>query len=217
MAQDVSPTMGFSNFPFLMGQENDADVAQVGGRIIRLTAGGTLLTGDAVYLSAALTVNKSATAANAKYRMGIIVGGASFSQAREVATDANLMGKTAATVGQVVYVLISGIYWVLAQGTINLHDQIKLSGTTSGAVVAGAVLSAGTLTGAPDKGTLAITSGAVAVTSAAANGASDITGAPGIGTLAQVAPAGDSNNSNLGIMLENATDGQYKRALIYLA
>lgn len=206
----MNPTQGVSNFPWVTGSDDDLSNSTPGGRVVRLKAGGTLVIGDAVYMSGDLTVNKAAaSAAQQKLRIGIIVGGQSFNSDGEVATDSNLFGQTAATVNQWVLVCFHGVTYVKVAAAIAVGRSLVLDTATAGRVKEVTNLSAGNSTlaiggspaigtlavsgapgigtlavsGAPALGTLEIGAGATPVTSTAANGAI-ITGAPALGTLA---------------------------------
>lgn len=88
----------------IRGAADENTVNAVGGIVHLFTASGTLLVGDAVYLSAAGTVAKSATAANYAGFVGFVVGG----DANGDAVDSPV-GTTAATDTQRVMVQISGV------------------------------------------------------------------------------------------------------------
>lgn len=237
----MNPTQGVSNFPWIIGQDDDASNATLGGRVIRMKAAATLLIYDAVYISGDLAVNK-ATNQKAK-RIGIVVGGESFGKVGEIATDSASGGATAATVNQWVYVCILGITYVKVAAAIAVGLPLVLDSVTAGRVKAGALITGtgGVLTGvpgigslavggAPGLGSLAIGAGGTPVVSTAANGAI-ITGAPSIGTLvvtgapdagtlavSAAGTAGDSNTAIIGMLVEaSANANEYKRALIYLA
>lgn len=157
-----------TNFPWIILDDMvDGGTPQFahGGIILKLKAGATLLIGDAVYISAAFTVNKSTSSANGLLRCGVVVGGvqrAVESTTLEVRQKVADVGTTAALVNQDVLVCINGICLVKADGAITAGTQIKPSTSTAGQVTPTIALS--------------IATGAVAVTSVAANGASDIAG-----------------------------------------
>lgn len=164
-----------SNLPWHLMNDmlgEDAGAFGVGGLVFVATAAAALNIGDAVYLSAAFTVNKSTVAANGLLRCGIVVGGAPRS-----VTDGTLevlqridaivspygdVGQQAAATNDRVLVCFAGICYAIADGAITAGAQIKPSVTTAGRVTAASAT--------------AIAAGATAVTSVAANGASDITG-----------------------------------------
>lgn len=98
-----------TSFSYLLihNSVNDA-IGSVGGLVRRFTASGTLLVGDAVYLSAANTVAKSATAANYVGFVGFVVGGSSLSASIDVDPTVAI-GTTAALTATEVYVQTDGI------------------------------------------------------------------------------------------------------------
>ena len=98
----MQPT-GFS-FVNIRGAADEITSNAIGGIVHAFTASGTLLVGDAVYLSAANIVAKSATAANYAGFVGFVAGGDSTGD-----IIGSPVGTTAATDGQLVLVQISGI------------------------------------------------------------------------------------------------------------
>lgn len=141
---------------------------QVGGETRTYLAGGTLLVGDVVYLSANNTVNKSATASNHEKVVGVVVGGRSTNML--LALDSADVGTTAAAVNRPVIVLRQGRAWVMldtvtATDTIHAGDRIKPSTGIAGRVRPATA----TITATGAAGT--IPAGATPVTSTAANGA----------------------------------------------
>jgi hypothetical protein len=99
---NTTPT-GFS-WVNVRGASDELTANAVGGIVHVFTASGTLLVGDAVYLSGVGTVAKSTTAANYAGFVGFVVGGDSASLGSNPA-----LGATAATDGQKVLVQISGV------------------------------------------------------------------------------------------------------------
>src|SRR4051812_47277038 len=81
-----------------------------GGIVEFFTAGAALNIGDAVYISAASTVNKSLTAGNQGKPAGIVVGG--DLTAGECADDPADVGSAAASNGGYAIVLMSGKCYV---------------------------------------------------------------------------------------------------------
>lgn len=125
---------------------NNRGVASPGGLIYVFTAAATLLTGDVVYISAANTVAKSATAANLAGFAGVVVGGRATGY-RPI-TESGRTGITAALVGQEVFVQRSGIVRVVADGVVTVGTTFSVIGaTTSGRVIAG--ITAGLMVGVP--------------------------------------------------------------------
>lgn len=133
-----------TKFPFIMAGTQD-DIAlspAVGGTVLPFTAAATLLIGDVVYLSAANTVNKSATAATVGAAfMGVVVGGDTFDRMGQVQSDdinqTTLVGQTAATVGQRVLVQIAGVANVVAGASAPSAGNQVIGGATAGTVIAG--------------------------------------------------------------------------------
>jgi hypothetical protein len=107
-----------TNFLNINLSQIDTEVGGVGGIVIRVLAGATLLLGDVVYYSAADTVNKSATNANYAGFAGVVVGGQTYDPAGTVMDTSTEVGGTAATVGQWVLVQINGIAFIKSDGAI---------------------------------------------------------------------------------------------------
>lgn len=107
-----------------------------GGAVVEATASGALLIGDAVLISAADTVLKTATGTNHKNRLGIVVGGqATFGR---VLTGSDAVGFPAAASGEFVLVQISGIAWAVADAAIAaIMTKLRLGTTTAGRVLGG--------------------------------------------------------------------------------
>src|SRR5690606_17057358 len=98
------------------------------GIIIPMLAGAALVIGDAVFVSAANTVNKSGTAANYLGFAGIVVGGTKTGGSAFIGSDA--IGKPAAASGEVVLVQISGSAWVLASAVVAAGAYVIPSATS---------------------------------------------------------------------------------------
>lgn len=113
----------------------------VGGTVHRFSSGGTLLVGDAVFVSGVNAVNKSATVGDYANFVGFVVAGESNAWRTEDA-----VGTTAATSGQGVLVQISGIARAIVgatgftAGTTNV--AVAPSGATAGRVIPSAALDA---------------------------------------------------------------------------
>lgn len=109
-----------TSFSNLLTEKANGETASVGGRVIRLLAGATLLIGDVVYVStaAAETALKSTTNANYAGFAGVVVGGASFNSLGYINDDSSIVGQTAATSGEWVLVQIDGIAYVKSDGAI---------------------------------------------------------------------------------------------------
>lgn len=119
--------------------EIGATAPALGGRIeVFLAPTAILLVGDAVFISAANTVNKSIVAGDQVKRCGIVVGGDSTGMA--VTTDpVNDVGKSAcsAAAGQRVLVCVSGVAYGIADAAIAAAGtQLKLGATTAGRLAA---------------------------------------------------------------------------------
>lgn len=164
-----SQTYPIASKGFEVIRENDDDAnvgVGVGGTVLVLTAGAALKIGEAVYLSADKTVNKSATTSNHQEAFGVVVGGENTDLhalgGEDLAAQVDVL--VAADSGEKVLVLVSGVYLVIADGAIGRGAPIALSASTAGRVRAGAAIAVAA-TG------LTIAAGATPVTSSAANGA----------------------------------------------
>ena len=130
----------------LRGSSNEAVDNAVGGIVHVFSAGGTLLVGDAVRISAADTVNKSTTVGDYATFVGFVVGGVSNS----FRTD-DAVGTTAATSGQDVAVQISGVARAIVgatgftAGTTNI--AAAPSAATAGRIIPTAALDATIIAG----------------------------------------------------------------------
>lgn len=118
----------------IRGSADENTPNPAGGIVHLFTAGATLLVGDAVFLSAANTVNKSTTAASYVSFVGFVVGGDSNGDRVDDA-----VGVTAATVGQAVMVQISGIARAIAGAgiTAGTSTNVVPSAAVAGRVIAG--------------------------------------------------------------------------------
>jgi hypothetical protein len=128
--------MRATTFPWLSNNaaRQDKTPAPIGGIVELFTAGAALLTGDAVFLSAPATVNKSGTQTNYAGFVGIVVGGA--------LTNDNIVDRTgvpAANTGQRVHVQIFGIANAVAGGAITAGTTFTVipDTATAGRVIAG--------------------------------------------------------------------------------
>jgi hypothetical protein len=125
-----------TRLPYVNNSNSYAN-AEVGGTVKRFKAGGTLLIGDAVYLSAEDTVNKATGVAggNRRVSVGVVVGGQSYQKAGgsdRVAVASTETGATAATSNQWVLVQISGIAWAVADAAVTVNTMVALGATTAG-------------------------------------------------------------------------------------
>ena len=128
------------------GSSDELTNNAVGGIVARFSAGGTLLVGDAVRISAVGTVNTSVTVGDYATFVGFVVGG----QSNNFRTD-DAVGTTAATSGQGVMVQISGIARAIVgatgftAGTTNI--VVSPSAATAGRVIPSAALDATIIAG----------------------------------------------------------------------
>lgn len=135
-------------FSFVNARGNSDELTDnaVGGIVHRFSAGGTLLVGDAVRISAVGAVNKSATVGDYATFVGFVVSGESNSFRVDDA-----VGTTAATVGQGVMVQISGVARAIVgatgftAGTTNV--AVAPSAATAGRVIPSAALDATIIAG----------------------------------------------------------------------
>jgi hypothetical protein len=135
-----------TTFPWLSNNATRQDKAPgaIGGIVELFTAAAALNTGDAVFFSAANTVNKSVTQANYAGFVGIVVGGA--------LTNDNMVdrpGVPAANANQRVFVQVFGIANVVAGGAITVGTNFSVipDTATAGRVIAGTT--AGQIVGKP--------------------------------------------------------------------
>lgn len=94
---------------------------QVGGETRTYLAGGTLLVGDVVSLTASNTVTKTTTAADHEKVVGVVVGGRSTGMRAKL--DSADLGTTAAVVNRPVLVLRQGRTWV-RMDTVTATDTL---------------------------------------------------------------------------------------------
>lgn len=125
MLNESSPT-GYGSLK-LSAEEGSA---KAGGIVVEMTASGALNVGDAVQVSAADTVLKTATTTNHKNRMGIVVGGNKTGM--RAMADVGGVGYPAAASGEQVLVQISGIAWGVADEAIPIMAKLKLGEATAG-------------------------------------------------------------------------------------
>jgi hypothetical protein len=131
-----------TNLPFvlysnLLGEDKGAFA--IGGACFILTAGATLLVGDAVFMSAAFTVNKGTAAGNRVLAVGIVAGGVPRTQESatlEVIERLNDVGLQAGILNDPVVVMCNGFCYAVADGVIAVGAKITLSTGTAGQVTA---------------------------------------------------------------------------------
>lgn len=134
------------SFANLRGSSDELTNNAVGGIVHRFSAGGTLLVGDAVRISAVGTVNTSTTVGDYATFVGFVVGG----ESNGFRVD-DAVGTTAATSGQGVMVQISGVARAIVgatgftAGTTNV--AVAPSAATSGRVIPTAAIDAALVAG----------------------------------------------------------------------
>lgn len=136
---DYQPAL--HGYIYMGEQENDSDTP--GGLVHAMLAGGTLLIGDVVRLSAAFTANKTAVAADYVNFVGVVVGGTRTDF--RVLQEDSAIGLQAAAVGEVVLVGYFGKFKVVADAAVAAGARLQQGAVTAGrvddpAVVAGQVL-----------------------------------------------------------------------------
>lgn len=110
---------------------------QAGGLIYMYLAGSneTLKVGDVVYLKAANSIGKSATAATNNTVIGVVVGGQSLS-GTGVANDSSDVGTTAcAGTGKKCWVMTEGRAWVKTADSVYLGQSVLPSTAVAGNVM----------------------------------------------------------------------------------
>lgn len=125
---DFQPSL--FGYIYLGEQENDGDTP--GGLVLAFLAGAALNIGDAVFVSAAHTVNKSNVAANYQKFAGIVVGGQAV-DFRVLQEDGHV-GLAAAAIGQIVLVGYFGKFKVVADAAIVVAAQLQQGAVTAGRV-----------------------------------------------------------------------------------
>lgn len=130
-----------TNFPWVLTNDmlgEDNGQFATGGLVLVAKAAATLLIGDAVFWSAAGTVNKSTTAGDRLKKAGIVVGGvqrAVEDYTMEALQSSLDIGETAALVNQPVLVCWHGIALAVATGAIAAGALVTFSAATAGRVV----------------------------------------------------------------------------------
>lgn len=115
----------------------DSEIAS-GGLVVRAKAAAALNVGDAVFLSADGTVNKSTTAGNHLLAPGIVIGGRQFG--RQAIQRVNDVGAVAAAAAnEEVYVCIHGLCYAVSGAAITIGQSVKSDTGTAGRVIAGTV------------------------------------------------------------------------------
>jgi|SRR6267142_349121 len=131
-------------FPFILTNDDDGldgGAYANGGLCLVAKAAATLLIGDAVFWSAAFTVNKSTTAGDRLKRAGIVVGGVPRAiadyilEALQTPLD---VGEVAGNANDIVLVCYRGICIGIGDSAIAAGTQVTFSATTAGRLVASA-------------------------------------------------------------------------------
>jgi hypothetical protein len=119
------------------GIDPDA-IASAGGPTVPFTAAVALKIGDAVSVSAANTVTKTAVAADGTKFAGIVVGGGtSFGGGYGIFESAST-GLALVAAAKVAEVQIAGVAWVVAGAAISVGASVGLDTTTAGRVLTNA-------------------------------------------------------------------------------
>lgn len=113
----------------ILTDEVDNEIA-CGGIVLRAKAAAALLIGDAVWISADGTVNKSATTADFLKLAGIVLGGRAFG--RNAIQRANDVGLQCANANEEVYICQLGLCFGVAQAAITAGAFVKPDVTTAG-------------------------------------------------------------------------------------
>ncbi len=129
---------GVTVMPWILSNDEggDSEIAS-GGLVLRAIAGGTLLVGDAVILTANGTVNKDTVTGNHLKACGIVLGGRNFG--RNMIQRKLDVGAQAALVNQEVYVCITGLCYGVAQAAIAQGAYVRPDTTTAGRLLTGTV------------------------------------------------------------------------------
>lgn len=126
-----------TNFTWVSAEEADLGADTPGGLVRRYLSAGTLLVGDVVFLSAALTANKSAVEADYNKHLGVVVGGTQTGM--EILQDDIDIGVNAALIGQEVWVCYAGKAKVVTGAAVTLGDKITGSTVTAGRVATASI------------------------------------------------------------------------------
>ena len=116
------------------GSDPDA-VASAGGPTIPFSAAAALKIGDAVWISTANTVNKSAVAADGVKFIGVVVGGGGSFGNNYGLFDSGSVGLSLVASGKVAEVQVAGIAWVVAGAAIAVGAELGLDTGTAGRVL----------------------------------------------------------------------------------
>lgn len=131
-------------FPFILLNDDlgsDGGAYATGGLCLVAKAAATLLIGDAVFWSAAFTVNKSTTAGDRLKRAGIVVGGVPRATADYILETLQTpldVGEIAGNANDIVLVCFRGICIGVTDSAIAAGAQVTFSATTAGRLVVAA-------------------------------------------------------------------------------
>jgi hypothetical protein len=126
-----------TNFPYLKHSSDSDAAADIGGSTVEYIAAAPLLLGDAVFLSAADTVDKSVTAGNIVKYVGVVVGGAQLKG--YVNTEKNKYGVLiAANANERVIVQVRGVAYVITEAAYAVGTSLVPSTTTAGRMITNA-------------------------------------------------------------------------------
>lgn len=120
---------------------DDGGAFATGGAVIMAKAAATLLIGDAVFWSAAFTVNKSTTAGDRLKRAGVVIGGVPRALADyvlEALQNPLDIGETAGNANDIVLICYTGVCVGVTDSAIAAGAQVTFSAVTAGRLVAAA-------------------------------------------------------------------------------
>ena len=129
------PEFNPTNFPYIKGKDTDTDDGTaIGGRCMEIPSASALKLGEAVIVSAAMSVDKSNTAADATKRVGIVVGG-DLTGMRAISDKSQYGVLTVTSAGGTALVQIDGLVYTIADAAIaSAGNQLTLGTTTAGRV-----------------------------------------------------------------------------------
>lgn len=111
-------------------------VASAGGPTLPFTAGGALLVGDVVGVSATGgVVNKTAVAADGTKFVGVVVGGGGSFGGGYAFNDSASVGLALVASGKIAEVQVAGIAWVTAGAAITAGANVGFDTGTAGRVI----------------------------------------------------------------------------------
>lgn len=125
-----------SRFGWIGLSDDISGVGQNGGLVLRFTVGATALKlGDAVFVSAANTVDKATATTNHAKVIGIVVGGSDLDKGNLIVHQrtADIGTQAAAAAGKVL-VAVFGIAYAVSDAAITAGDALVLGTSTAGRV-----------------------------------------------------------------------------------